>query len=65
MTSLLPSELGAIGDFFWSLSVSSEGKGNETFLSIHICGLPCTFMRAISLYVKGSLGHNCLVDCVD
>ena len=35
------------------------GKGREMLLSVWTCGLPCTFMRAVSLYVIGSLGCSC------
>ena len=56
--------LSVIGDSSWSLSVSSVGMDSKMLLSILICGLQWTLIRAISLYAIGSLGCNCLVNWV-
>ena len=50
-------------DDSWSLL--SRGRGREILMSIQICGLPCSFIRAVSLYMIGSLEYSSLVDWVD
>ena len=44
-------ESEVVGDS-WSLSLS--GRGSEMLLSTRISGLPCSFIRAVSLYVTES-----------
>ena len=55
----------ATGDSSSLESVSVAGRGSEMLIRVQICGLPCNFMRAFSLYVISSLGHNCVVDWDD
>ena len=53
--------LESVGD-----SSSLEGgRGMETLLSIFNCGLPCSQLKAASLYVIGKLGLKILVDGVE
>ena len=54
------SDSESIGDS----SLLLAERGMDTLGSVLICGLPCSWLKAVSLYVMGSLGLWVLVDVV-
>ena len=32
---------------------------------VHICSLPCSLVKAASLYVMSNFGHSCHVECIE
>ena len=41
------------------------GRGTEIQLRVQICCIPCSLVKAASLYVMVNLGHSCYLDCIE
>ena len=55
------SEQESVGDS----SLLLAGRGMDTLGRVLICSLPCSWLKAVLLYIMGSLGLSDLVDVVE